>query len=177
MCYSAGELGADRFLGKSPVARHQGVSLPFAKGSAVAVKNHQQPPLLAAIEKKDKLMKNRFLWASAVALAATVGFQVQTLGLTNGFIVITSRTAADALYRQISSSTLYDSDDFKGPGVVSPGDVAMATLLQDYGYSTRVVPEWLLSTSLVDPQGIYSASLPAYFGPPSEAPDLSLIHI
>ncbi len=116
-------------------------------------------------------MKNRFLWASAVALAATVSSQVQALGLTNGFIVITSRTAADALYRQISSSTLYDSDDFKGPGVVSPGDVAMAILLQDYGYSTRVVPEWLLSTSLVDPQGIYSGSLPAYFGPPSEAPD------
>lgn len=116
-------------------------------------------------------MNNRFLWASAVALAATVGSQVQTLGLTNGFVVITSRSASDALYRQISSSTMYDADDFKGPGVISPGDVAMAELLQDYGYSTRVVPEWLLSTTLVDPQGVYSTALPQYFGPPSEAPD------
>jgi hypothetical protein len=119
-------------------------------------------------------MKNRFLWAGAVVLAATVGSQVQTLGLTNGFVVISSRTASDSLYRQISSSTLYDADDFKGPGVVSPGDAAMAALLQDYGYCTRVVPEWLLSTALVDPQGVYSATLPQYFGPPTgsgEAPD------
>lgn len=116
-------------------------------------------------------MKNRFLWASAVALTVTVGSQVQTLGLTNGFIVLTSRTAADALYRQISSSTLYDADDFKGPGVFSPGDAAMATLLQDYGYSTRLVPEWLLSVALVDPQGLYAGILPAYFTPAGEAPD------
>jgi hypothetical protein len=116
-------------------------------------------------------MKNRFLWASAAALAVTVGSQVQTLGLTNGFIVLSSRTASDALYRQISSSTLYDADDFKGPGVVSPGDAAMAALLQDYGYSTRLVPEWLLSTALIDPQGVYSGVLPAYFYPTGEAPD------
>jgi hypothetical protein len=116
-------------------------------------------------------MKNRFLWASAVALVVTVGSQVQTLGLTNGFIVLSSRTAADALYRQISSSSLYDADDFKGPGVFSPGDAAMATLLQDYGYSTRLVPEWLLSTALVDSQGIYAGALPAYFAPTGEAPN------
>ena len=116
-------------------------------------------------------MKGRFAWAGALALAVTVGSQLQTLGVTNGFVVVTTRTACDALYRQISSSTLYDSDDFKGPGAFSPGDAAMATLLQDYGYSTRLVPEWLLATTLVDPQGTYSAALPSYFGPPAEAPD------
>jgi hypothetical protein len=107
-------------------------------------------------------MKNRFLWASAVALAVTVGSQVQTLGLTNGLIIITTRTASDALYRQISSSGLYDADDFRGPGTATPGDSAMASLLMDNGYSTRLVPEWLLSSLAVDPSGVYSAYMPCY---------------
>jgi hypothetical protein len=107
-------------------------------------------------------MKNRFLWASAVALAVTVGSQVQTMGLTNGLIIITTRTASDALYRQISSSGLYDADDFRGPGTATPGDSAMASLLMDNGYSTRLVPEWLLSSLAVDPSGVYSAYMPCY---------------
>ena len=116
-------------------------------------------------------MKNRFLWAGAAALAVTVGSQAQPVAVTNGFVVISSRTACDSLYRQISSSTLYDADDFKGPGAFSPGDCAMAAILQDHGYSTRLIPEWLLSTTLVDPQGVYQAALPTYFGPPAEAPN------
>lgn len=80
-------------------------------------------------------MKKRFVWAGAVALAVSVGSPVQTMAVTNGLVVITSRTAADALYRQISSSSLYDADDYRGPGVFSAGDVAMAVLLQDNGYS------------------------------------------
>ena len=108
-------------------------------------------------------MKKRFAWASALTLAGITTSQTQALGVTNGLIVITSRTASDALYRQISSSTLYDADDYRGPGVFSPGDTAMAALLQENGYSTRLVPEWLLSHSLVDTQGVYSAALPAYF--------------
>ena len=107
-------------------------------------------------------MKRRFLWASAVALAVIAGSQVQTLGLTNGLIIITTRTASDALYRQISSSGLYDSDDFRGPGTATPGDSAMASLLMDNGYSTRLVPEWLLSPQAVDPSGVYSAYMPCY---------------
>ena len=116
-------------------------------------------------------MKSRFVWVSALTLAILATSQTPALPVTNGLVVITSRTACDSLYRQISSSTLYDADDFKGPGAFSPGDAAMAALLQDYGYSTRLVPEWLLATSLVDPQGVYSSYLPAYFGPPAEAPD------
>lgn len=104
-----------------------------------------------------------------MALALVVTSVVQTMALTNGLVVITTRTACDALYRQISSSTLYDADDNRGPGVFSPGDVAMAILLQDHGYSTRLVPEWLLSPSLVDPQGVYSGMLPQYFA--GEAPN------
>jgi hypothetical protein len=113
-------------------------------------------------------MKSRFVWASVLTLAVLATSQNQTPGVTNGLVIITSRTASDSLYRQISSSTLYDADDFKGPGVFSPGDATMAALLQDNGYSTRLVPEWLLSRGLVDPQGVYSGTLPAYF---STAPD------
>src|SRR5437899_4947045 len=89
-------------------------------------------------------MKSRFLWASALALAVPLLSPIQTKALTNGCIVITTRTASDALWRQISSSTLWDADDFMGPGTISPGDAAMQALLQDYGYITRVIPEWLL---------------------------------
>lgn len=102
-------------------------------------------------------MKNKFLWASAVTLAVSIASQVESKGLTNGVIVISTRTATDALYRQISSSTLYDADDYKGPGAFAPGDAAMATLLQDHGYVTRLLPEWLLRPDAIDPWGLYTA--------------------
>ena len=76
--------------------------------------------------KGKKQMKYRFAWASAVTLALTVSSQLQSSAITNGVIVISTRTASDALYRQISSSSLYDSDDYKGPGAISPGDAGMA---------------------------------------------------
>ena len=50
MSYSAVELGANRGVGKPGVARDQGVLLPLAVGLAVAVKKHQELPLLAAIK-------------------------------------------------------------------------------------------------------------------------------
>lgn len=103
-------------------------------------------------------MKNRICKASLFALALFTS--VPAWALTNGVIVISTRSGSDALYRQISSSTLYDADDFQGPGAFSPGDAAMATLLQDYGYVTRLVPEWLLRWDAYDPAGIYSAYLP-----------------
>src|SRR2546421_3909964 len=101
-------------------------------------------------------MKSRLVWASALALAVSVSSTIETKALTNGCIVISTRTASDALYRQISSSSLYDADDFKGPGTISPGDAAMQALLQDYGYVTRVLPEWLLRPEAIDPHGTYS---------------------
>lgn len=76
-------------------------------------------------------MKNRFVWASAVALAVTVSSQVQTMAITNGVILITTRRSQDTLFGT-------DYTDERGPGVCSPGDVAMAELLGDYGYSCRM---------------------------------------
>lgn len=108
-------------------------------------------------------MKNRFAHASVLTLVVIAISQLQTLGLTNGCIVITTRTASDALYRQISTSTLYDADDYKGPGAFSPGDAAMATLLGDYGYVTRLLPEWLLNPNCYDPNGVYNGLNPEYY--------------
>jgi hypothetical protein len=81
---------------------------------------------------------------------------------------MTTRTSVDSLYQPISGSTKYfDGDDLKGPGVMTPGDTAAAVLLQDYGYSTRMVPEWLLREDLIDPAD-YRANLAAgNFIPPN----------
>jgi hypothetical protein len=94
------------------------------------------------------------LCAGALALALAFSIQGQAQPITNGVIVISTRTASDALFHRISSSTLYDADDFKGPGMACPGDTAMATLLQDHGYLTRLIPEWLLRPDAIDPSGV-----------------------
>lgn len=105
-------------------------------------------------------MKNRFGMAAALAVTLFASCSAQSQTLTNGVIVISTRSGSDALYRQISSSALYDADDIQGPGAFSPGDAAMATLLQDHGYVTRLVPEWLLRWDASDPSGVYSAYIP-----------------
>ena len=127
-------------------------------------------------------MKPRFAWVSALTLAVIATSQTQTRGLTNGLIVITTRTASDGLYRQISSSSLYDADDYRGPGTATPGDSAMAALLMDNGYSIRLVPEWLLSPQVFDPSGIYplATNYPNYIytggGGPTKPADFNALY-
>jgi hypothetical protein len=125
-------------------------------------------------------MKYRFVWASALTLALTISSEVPSRAITNGVVVISTRTASDALYRQISSSTLYDADDYKGPGAFSPGDAGMAILLQDHGYVTRLVPEWLLRPEAIDPNGTYSDLTPEYYygggGGPSRKSDTNALY-
>ena len=98
-------------------------------------------------------MKNRFAWAGALALAFTFLSPTETKAaitnldgtiITNGVVIITTRTGEDAFWRQQSSSALWDGDDPAGPGVFSPGDAAMGGLLGDYGYTVRVLPEQAL---------------------------------
>ena len=85
-------------------------------------------------------MKNRFVWASAVALAITVGVPVRTMAITNGVIVITTRANQDT-----AAASEYLTDE-KGPGMVSPGDVAMLQLLGDHGYTCRLLLDKMLSS-------------------------------
>jgi hypothetical protein len=95
-------------------------------------------------------MKNRFVRASALALAMTVTSQIDTLGLTNGVIMISTRAPQDTQF-----GTEFLSDE-KGPGMATPGDVAMASRLSDNGYSCRLILDRLLGAGAAaigqDPQ-------------------------
>ncbi len=87
-------------------------------------------------------MKHKFLWASVLTLAITINSQVETFGQTNGTILISTRKGQDLSY----SST--DFTDQRGPGQASQGDVAMAQLLGDNGYSSRIIVDAALNTAL-----------------------------
>ncbi len=104
-------------------------------------------------------MKNRFIWAGGLALAIGTLMQVETKAaytnangtiITNGTIIVTTRAAGDGHFFTQSSSTIDDMDDNRGSGC-SPGDVAMCELLQDNGYSTKLLPDKALS--LLDNSG------------------------
>jgi hypothetical protein len=84
---------------------------------------------------KPKRMKHRLPWAGALALAAMVSSTTQTMALTNGVIVISTRRDQDLL---LGGGEVLNQ---KGPGNTAPGDTAMATLLEDYGYVARVLPD------------------------------------
>lgn len=64
--------------------------------------------------------------------------------ITNGTIIVTTRAANDGHFFLESSSPIDDMDDPRGSGT-SPGDVAMCELLQDNGYSTKLLPDKALS--------------------------------
>ncbi len=89
-------------------------------------------------------MKHRFAWLGALAVAAAITSQIQAQE-TSGIVFITTRSGSDAFWRQQSDSKLWDGDDYRGPGNFSPGDAAMAILLQDNGYAVRILPEKALS--------------------------------
>lgn len=99
-------------------------------------------------------MKNQFEWASFLALALGAISQLETKAaytnsngtvITNGTIIVTTRAAGDGHFFLQSSSTIDDMDDNRGPGY-SPGDSAMCELLQDDGYSTKLLPDKALNT-------------------------------
>ena len=101
-------------------------------------------------------MKNRFVWAGALALAIGATSQVAThaaytnsngIVITNGTIIVTTRAAGDGHFYAQSSSSIDDMDDNRGSGC-SPGDVAMCELLQDNGYSTKLLPDKALCWSI-----------------------------
>ncbi|MEK7685051.1 MAG: hypothetical protein AAB466_06490 [Verrucomicrobiota bacterium] len=80
-------------------------------------------------------MKPYSAWAGAVALAITTATCVE---MQAGVIMISTRKNQDTTY-----SSEYLSDE-KGPGMTTPGDVGMAALLGNHGYSCRVILDVLL---------------------------------
>jgi hypothetical protein len=98
-------------------------------------------------------MRIRFIWAGALALAIGAITTVDTKAaytnangtvITNGTIIVTTRAGGDGHFFTQSSSTLDDMDDNRGPGF-SPGDSAMCELLQDNGYSVKLLPDKALN--------------------------------
>lgn len=100
-------------------------------------------------------MKKSSPWTSSLALALAAISQIETRAaytnsngtvITNGTIIVTTRGAGDGHFFLESSSTLDDMDDNRGPGF-SPGDAAMCELLQDNGYSTKLLPDKALNSA------------------------------
>jgi hypothetical protein len=100
------------------------------------------------------IMKSRFVWAGALALAIGAISQVASQAaytnlngtvITNGTIIVTTRAAGDGHFFLQSSSTIDDMDDNRGSGY-SPGDAAMGELLMDNGYSVKLLPDKALCT-------------------------------
>jgi hypothetical protein len=80
-----------------------------------------------------------------MALAVTMTSQMAAMAATNGMILITTRLEQDLTW----GST--DSGNIKGPGQTAQGDVAMETILGDYGYSCRFIIEAEFNPTKVNP--------------------------
>lgn len=89
-------------------------------------------------------MKRPVLYASALTLILTVGSLVETMG---GVILVATRKNQDGLVSQE-----YGTEE-KGPGIMTPGDVAMASVLCDHGYSCRLTLDVLLGPAGVEVHG------------------------
>ncbi|MBM3832624.1 MAG: hypothetical protein FJ403_05005 [Verrucomicrobia bacterium] len=74
-------------------------------------------------------MKQQFALAGALTLALTAATCVEAL---DGVIIISTR-------KNICADQGADNIDEKGPGMTTPGDVAMGNLLGNYGYSSRLI--------------------------------------
>ncbi len=90
-------------------------------------------------------MKHRFCWASALTLAVTITSQLETVVAADGMILITTRREQDLTWGTT------DSGNIMGPGQVAQGDVLMAIVLGDNGYSSRLILDTELNPVTVNP--------------------------
>jgi hypothetical protein len=104
-------------------------------------------------------MKKRTLLVSALALAVTISSQIETMAMTNGMILITSRRQSDM------SISRTDIDNQAGPGQVSPGDVTMQSFLGNYGYSCRLVTVTELDAGYANPCDSHLGNPTAFLTP------------
>jgi hypothetical protein len=93
---------------------------------------------LQIIHKNKNPMKHRFLWVSLLAITAA-SFRLNSSAATNGVILITTRAPQDT-----AAGSEFITDE-KGPGMVSPGDAEMGSVLSDYGYTCRLVLDKLMN--------------------------------
>jgi len=105
---------------------------------------------------------NRIVWSSALALAIALSSQLETMAATNGMVLITTRRQGDM------SISRTDVDNIKGPGQVSPGDLAMHSLLGDYGYSCRYVTVTELDAGAANPCDSHLGNPAAFLTPAAD---------
>lgn len=111
-----------------------------------------------------KQTKNLLAWAGAFALAMNIVPTVQT---TAGTIMIVTRYQQDLTWVGEDGDPNDGSpyERYKAAGMASPGDVAMAELLGDYGYVTRVIISQELFAGKVNPCTGQEANPEAYLRP------------
>jgi hypothetical protein len=85
-------------------------------------------------------------------------------------VLITTRKAQD-----MSFGDATDNVDSQGPGETSPGDVAMAELLGDNGYSCRIIPDAFLNANIVNPCSGNPGNPNFYLYPSDSAFDVGLV--
>lgn len=111
-----------------------------------------------------KQTTNLLAWAGALALAMNIVPIAQT---TAGTIMIVTRYQQDLTWVGEDGDPNDGSpyERYKAAGMASPGDVAMAELLGDYGYVTRVIISQELFAGKVNPCTGQEANPEAYLRP------------
>jgi hypothetical protein len=91
-------------------------------------------------------MKHLPIQTLALASAVAAASLVEAVG---GVIMISTRKNQDSTY-----STEHQTEE-KGPGLSTPGDVAMAATLGNYGYSCRILLDAQLNPNIGGDPGLY----------------------
>lgn len=121
-----------------------------------------------------KQTKNLLAWAGAFALAMNIVSTVQT---SAGTIMIVTRYQQDLTWVGEDGDPNDGSpyERYKAAGMASPGDVAMAELLGDYGYVTRVIISQELFAGKVNPCTNQEANPEAYLRPSDPEYNVDLV--
>lgn len=139
---------------------------PAEAGAWLFAPSHKPPPRAANTMKMNPMKQttNLLAWAGALALAMNIVPIAQT---TAGTIMIVTRYQQDLTWVGEDGDPNDGSpyERYKAAGMASPGDVAMAELLGDYGYVTRVIISQELFAGKVNPCTGQEANPEAYLRP------------
>src|ERR1035438_10828515 len=105
MCTLVTDRGSRRVEHGVQMPRRDGLLSWVNVGWAGPVRYPNKPPLIAALEKKGIMMKNRFVWAGALALAVGVRSEVETkAAYTNSNGTIITNGTIDRKSTRLNSS-------------------------------------------------------------------------
>src|SRR5262245_24179199 len=87
-------------------------------------------------------MKTLHLWTMTLVLSSIIT-AVETRA---GVIMISTRNPQDTAFN------LEGANEATGPGMATPGDVAMGSMFNDNGYVSRVILDFLLAPTVAAPR-------------------------